>query len=226
VKRTKQLLFVFVILFSLRPLQASGQISIRLKPYIGLGISVTRGYNSARIPIGDRFDQMYYDLNLKSSPGISVRTNVRVNVLNINKLSLGYQFWAHEYKYANDNPNNQFKVDFDYPESFLASLHALTLQWTLKYRYLSSQKVVPFLLAGYGIFHGNSKEQHYAWKDTKETIAGLISTRGKKFDGNGFLVGAGATFFKYAYCYIGYVELLDDTLPQYSFFDVTIGVTF
>lgn len=217
---------VTVLMIIIFPGSSAGQVKIKLKPFVGLGVSLSSTFNPPLIPIEDDFDQLYYDRNLAPEPGLAFRGQARVNLIHISDLSLGYQFWEHRHQFTDDEPYNQIKVYNVYPNSYVYSLHAPTLQWTLNYRYLSSRHIKPFILAGYGIFYGSAKSQYYEWKDTDQTILGKVIIRGDTWDGEGFLIGAGATVFRYAYVYIGWVELLDKTLHQYRFFDFTVGVTF
>jgi hypothetical protein len=47
-----------------------------------------------------------------------------------------------------------------------------------------------------------------------------------RYEGTAAFAGVGVTVFKYGYVYVGYFDLIKETLPVRQFIDVIIGVTF
>ena len=214
-----------IICTTAAPKNLIGQFNLRFRPYAGVGMSLAQDPEVPSIIIEDEFDQEYFNYNLADVKKFYLRGHTRVNIFDINKVSLGYMFWGHNYKYRDDPFNNFVKLNAIYPQSYQFSLHLATIQWNLNYSSIARKFFVPFILGGYGKYWGNENEYHNDWKDETEALGVRIVTKAKNFEGWGFAAGGGAVIFKYFFVYIGYVNLMDSDLPVNQFFDFVIGVT-
>ncbi|MBN2414361.1 hypothetical protein JXO52_00890 [bacterium] len=207
------------------PEPAGAQVRIRFRPYLGLGAAHVLSRAIPDIAIEDEFDQLYYDRNYKQAPGLTLRATVRADLIHVYDLSFGYQFWGHRHIYPEDAPDNMFKIGVDYPSRFSLSLHAVTAQWTLGYRYISSRWFVPFITAGYGPYFGTAKSHHYEWITTDETVADKFFDRTAEYEGRGVMLGFGGIFFRYVFIHMNYIDLGDRTIPHNRFLELTVGGT-
>lgn len=216
---------ILPVLLLLTAGRAEAQLRIRLKPYLGIGAAGIQSRRIADLVIEDEYDQLYFDRNYKRSPGLSLRGTARADLLHFYDLSFGYQFWAHRHIYPDELPDNDFKVGVDYPSEFSISMHTVTVQWTLQYKYISSSWFVPFITAGYGFLFGTAKSHHYEWITTDETVADRFYDRTAEYEGNGIMAGIGAVLFKYVFIHLNLVDLQDRTIPHNKFLELTIGGT-
>jgi len=224
--KIKYVVMTVVILFSVIPHTAFGQIRFRLKPYIGIGLGIgsQSGIPLFEIEEGNESDQDYYDYNLASLSSTSFRFQTRLGLLQWGHLSLGYLFWNHSYQYSQYFPENVVILNRNFPHSYYFSVHGATLQWDF-YR-SSSAKIIPFIAGGVGQYHGSFKNFYYWVEDEFDVTAEKTVSQIISYEGTAAFAGVGVTVFKYGYVYVGYFDLIKETLPARQFIDVIIGVTF
>lgn len=207
---------------------AYGQIRFRLRPFLGIGLRTAQGGTLHSIPIEDALDQIYYDWNLASPGKNFLSVQARINILEVWNFSLGYLFWGQHFTYSSKSFEDIVKIGYEYPNSYNLSLHGVALQWDLKFRWISSRFIIPYIMAGGGRFYGNFNNYLYSGQDWDGTQylrfikeVSMVDT----YEGWAYFFGIGARIFKYAYFYIGYTDFQQNTLPSRQFIDVILGVT-
>jgi hypothetical protein len=211
--------FVFLFL----PVLLFAQIRIKPRVYIGVGIGHTLDAKRPSFSIDDWQDQYYADNNIASLQRNFTRGQIRIDLIQVGDFALGYTFWANYLQYPYELIDVWQKDGKAYPYSNYAGLHAVTVQWDMKF--LSGKWVVPFLLGGAGQYYGNFDMVRFQWLDVyKFQYIGYIEQQSAN-SGRAFLGGVGAMFFKYTYAYVGFVHLVNHSLPSKGFLDVIVGFT-
>jgi hypothetical protein len=207
----------------LLPALLSAQIRIKPRLYIGFGLGRTLNAERPAFSADSLADQDYADINLSSLQRHFLRGQIRINLVDAGDFSLGYLFWSHSIQYPNDLIEYWQRDGKLYPYSSHAALHAVTLQWNMKF--LSGRRIVPFLLGGAGRYYGNTDVASYWSLDSyRLQFAGTVEQE-RTDEGRAFLVGAGATFFRYTFAYVGFIQLSGYSLPSRRFLDAVIGLT-
>lgn len=198
---------------------------VRFRPRLFLGAGLRRGLETT-VPfaeVEDNFDES--DTSSSSPKRNSIGVQIRLNLLEVWNFSLGYAFWNHYYEYSGKELGDGLVVERDYPHSYGYTLHVVTLQWNAKYRFVSSKHFVPYIVGGAGRFFGQLKNFRYVDPNYQDDVATRIVFRTDEYEGWAAFFGVGAVFFRYAYFYVGFVDLMQDTLPTRRFLDLTVGIT-
>jgi hypothetical protein len=212
-----------LIVFS--PPAGFSSLKVMIKPQVCVGVGLGRTLN-ARHPaflIEDQDDADYAVINLTPLQRNFTRGQIRINLVHVGDFSLGYAFWAHYQEFSHDFIYFLPKEQKTYPYSNHVGLHAVTVQWNPKF--LSSRRVVPFLLGGAGRYYGGSKTMRFQLLDPQQFIYGCFFEKDPEDEGTALLAGAGAVLFKHLTVYAGYVRLERTLLPSGNFFDLVAGLT-
>jgi hypothetical protein len=217
---------VFLIPFfivSLIPHCVLGQLRFRLRPYFGMGLGIGSQSHIPIFEIENDSDQDYYNYNLASLKKTFFRFQTRLNVVQWGHVSLGYLFWNHSMRYDQDFPQDIIPPNRTFPHSYYFSVHGAVLQ--LDFYSLPSARIIPYIAGGVGGYYGSFKNFYYWVEDEFDPTAEKVVSQVASYTGTAVFVGAGIILFKYAYLYVGYLDLIKDSLPTRQFIDIIVGVT-
>jgi hypothetical protein len=205
---------------------AFAQAQVRFTPhaYIGAGLGFTGKPVNQSFPVEDEYDNMYAGFNL-DHPRTAFRAQTRFTLVEAYRFSVGYVFWSHCRQYGTAYSVAWAKKTKQYPFSDDLNFHGVTLQWDLRYPFVSSRRVYPFLLAGAGKFYGSSKrfeyefiDEYYYYYDSR------IKRTESRYDGKAWMAGAGAVFFGHLFIYVGTMDLSNKSLFIERSVDAVLGL--
>ncbi len=219
---------VFWVLF-LIPSGLAGILfaQVRIKPhvYLGGGLGITMEVKDQDFAVEDGIDQNYIGFNYSTKQRAFTRGQIRLNLLEVDRFSIGYTFWAHNRKYASENSEYWVKKGKSYPYNDDLNLHAAILQWDLRYAVVSAKYFVPYLLVGAGQYYGSSRSFQFEFiDDVYYYYDKKLITQDKKYSGNAWLYGGGFIFLKYAYFYVGMVDFGKNAVPVRRALDCVLGI--
>jgi hypothetical protein len=203
---------------------ALAQIRVKPHAYVGGGFGITAGAVNQSFAIEDSYDNWYAGWNL-DHPRMNFRAQTRFTFLEADRFSIGYVFWSHCRKYATAYSEMWVKKGKLYPFSDDLNFHGVTLQWDLRYSFVSSRRVRPFLLAGAGRFYGSSKRFEYEFFDDNYYYYDSRITRTEsQYDGSAWMAGGGVIFFGHLFIYAGTMDFSKDPVFIKRSIDTVIGL--
>ncbi|MBN2102422.1 hypothetical protein JW835_00105 [bacterium] len=190
--------------------------------YIGVGAVDILKENPPDFKVTHDKDKTYLAINPLESEGFFLQSQFRVNLIKAGWFSLGYAFWGHQHEYSNDYPREWFREGIKYPHRYNLSFHAACIQMDCP-RGLWENRVIPFFLGGIGSFYGSSKVASYGVDEYTGLIV-MFEEKNMKYDGLGWMAGAGTIVFRYAYFYTGLTCFSENDVPARMFLNVIVGV--
>ena len=223
--KSRILIFALLCLLIIPVTQAVAQFRFRVKPYIGVGMKFVLQMNDPDYTMTDNLDSTYYDLHLASPRRHHFHFHARIMIMDFWNVSLGYMLWNHSFQYSDDLTEYWLQTGRVYPHSFYFTMHGAVAQITLDYPFISTASAKPYILGGIGKYNGATKNVHYLLTQYSNVLEQKTQAD-KEFEGWGWFIGFGATFWKYAFISVEYVDLYRRSLVASQFIQFSVGFTF